>query len=179
MKYENYTVFDFVKNEDFQRWVKNSDEKSDFFWKSWMQNHSDKKHLVIEAKEILTSINFPGQKASKDEIEGILEKILKNDRPVSLRTIESNPVRKSYKLKNVFSIAAAVVILAIFGFLFYNLYSDPNEPRAEVKSIEHIKKNPLGRKSTFHLTDGSIVKLNAASELRIFTIHEIAFYGFR
>lgn len=167
MKHENYTVFDFVKNEDFQKWVKNPDEKSDFYWGSWIQNHSDKKHIVLEAKEILASISFPSDKASEGEIEEIFEHILRNERQVSLRKIDYGTSRKSYSLNSVFRIAAALLILATFGFLIYKFDYKSDVPKAEVEPVEYIKSNPIGRKSTFHLPDGSIIILNSASNLRI------------
>ncbi len=167
MKYEKYTVLDFVRNEDFQDWVKKPDDKSDFYWKSWMQNHKNKKHLVMQAREILTSISFPTEKASQSVMDDVFEKVLKSERPLSLQKIEAQKINYSVNIKKTFAIAASLLLIAAFGFILFNFTKNLPEPDKTTLFKETIKENPAGRKSTFHLTDGSVIKLNASSTLRV------------
>lgn len=167
MKYEDYTVLDFVGDEQFQNWVKYPDEKSDFYWESWIQNHKEEKYLVLEAKEILLSINFPAELASPVMMDNIFEKILRKERPVSLEKIEALEMRSNSKIKRIIGIAAALLLLATFSFIFYDLYQHPKDSKGDIVFQEVIKENPPGRKSTFHLSDGSIIRLNASSKLRV------------
>lgn len=166
MKYEHYTALDFVKNENFQNWVKNPDEKSDFYWESWMRNHGDKKYLVMEAREILTSINFPTESAPQALMDDVLEKVLKGERPLVMQKNElQQRSMHSFKIKKTLAIAASIIIISIVGFVLFDL--DKNMPDKNKTTFlkEIIKENPSGRKTTFHLSDGSLIKLNASSKL--------------
>ena len=179
MKYQNYSPLDFVKDETFQKWVKTPDEKLNFYWESWMQNHKDRKHLVMEAREILLSINFPAARASQVEIDDIFEKVIRDERPISLRKIDEKGERRSLYLKKVIAVAASVLLLTSFGFVFYQLKLKSVAHQETSIQYEKIKENPTGRKSTIHLTDGSVIKLNASSKLRIsddFGLHKREVY---
>ncbi|MCG8310796.1 MAG: FecR domain-containing protein [Cytophagales bacterium] len=167
MKYQNYTALDFVKDEAFQKWVKNPDEKSDFYWESWMQNHKDKKHIVLEAREILTSISFPAQKASQADMDDIFEKVIRNERPVSIEMSEERSRRRSLEVKRILAVAASISLLITFSVVFYVLHQSPVEIRQSSVPKENVKENPAGRKRTFQLADGSAIILNASSKLRI------------
>ena len=167
MKYEKYTVLDFVKDEDFQNWVKFPDKKSDFYWESWMQNHPDKKGLMLGAREILSSINFPAKKASRDLMDDIFVKVLKDERPEFCKKKKILKPKNLFRINKILGIAASVLLITTFGYVFYHLNQKPFESR-NVNSIEEIiKVNPSGQKSTIHLVDGSKIKLNASSTLRI------------
>lgn len=167
MNYQNYSPLDFVKDETFQKWVKNPDEKSNFYWESWMQNHEDRKHLVMEAREIFLSINFPAATASQDEIDDVFDKIIKDERPASLQKIDKESKIRSLYLKRVFAVAACLSILVASGIVFYQLKLKPIPQQETSIHNEKIKENPAGRKSTIHLADGSVIKLNSASKIRI------------
>jgi len=167
MNYQNYTPLDFVKDEYFQQWVKHPDEKSNFYWESWMQNHKDKKHILLEAREILLSISFPTPQVSQSDTDEIFDKIIKSKRPISIEINEERNKRRNLDIRSALTIAASILIFATFSFVFYTLNQSPIEIQESFVPNETIKQNPVGRKSTFHLPDGSIVKLNAASELRI------------
>ncbi len=168
MKYKHYTVLDFVKNEDFQNWVKNPDEKSDFYWESWMKNHKDKRFLVMEAREILTSMNFPTEKASQAVMDDVLEKVLKNERPISMQKFELQKSEYSFKRKRVFAIAASfILIISVVGFVISDRIKEIKLTNSAVVLKEIIKENPSGRKTSFHLPDGSLIKLNASSKLTV------------
>ncbi len=165
MKFENYSVLDFVRNEEFQKWVNSPDGKSDFFWESWMQNHEDKKHLVMEAREILMSIDFPAEKASRAEMDEVFEKVLKNEHPVLLGKIEAEEKKRFNRIKRAFSVAASLIIVSVFGFIILDLIKNKPTPKNTTLLKEIIKENPSGRKTTFRLPDGSLIKLNALSKL--------------
>lgn len=167
MKYENYTALDFVSNEDFQNWVKHPDENSVFYWESWMQNHKDKKHLVIEARDILYSINFPTEKAPQAVMDGVFENILKNERPVSLQIIEEQESKDTFNIRKKIAIAASLLLIAVFAFSLFDFTQDSHVSYKATFTNEIIKENPSGRKTTFQLADGSKIKLNASSTLRV------------
>ena len=80
---------------------------------------------------------------------------------------KSKPVKKSIDLSYLFKIAAAVLVLLVTTFIFYN-YIDSKEgselPIADVNQ-KIIKENPAGQKSKIILPDGSEVWLNSASKI--------------
>ena len=100
-------------------------------------------------------------KISFDEERGLQMLNAKLDGP-HIRTTNN---KSAYAPKTFYwlRLAAAVAILFGAAFLMYR-YQDQIMPAGEVSVIEKI--NPYGMKSTFRLSDGSLVKLNAGSQLR-------------
>jgi len=165
MKYDYYSVLDFVRDEEFQSWVKEPDERSNFYWQSWMQNHKEKIYLVNEAREIITSVNFSAKNASPEIVREVFENILQNERPVSLQKVEIQHSKRIFLLRKKIIVAASFLLLMASGFVLFNLNQPVDEIQQEALNELIIKENQPGQKSTFQLSDGSIIKLNASSKL--------------
>ena len=166
MKYANYKALDFVKDEEFLKWVKSPDEKSDFYWESWMQNHPDKRDLILEARRILLSIDFPAKNASEEEIEEVFKQIMYKERLGSVLTVDDQRAR-SLKIRKAISFAASILLIAVITFTFYHFLRDPASEGQTVVKNSAIKENPPGRKSKFRLGDGSTIELNSSSRLTV------------
>ena len=167
MKYEHYEILDFVKDEEFQKWVRSPDDKSDFYWHSWMQNHPEKKDLVLQARQLLLSIDFPARDASREEMQAIFKNIMINQASPSTLKIEDQSKIRSLKIRRAVSIAASLLLIATLVFIFYNSAEQGFSEEQPISQTITIKENPAGRKSKFQLDDGSIVKLNSSSQLKV------------
>ena len=159
MEYEDYTEYDFLKDNFFVRWVKNYDKETDEFWQQWIRDHPDKLETVLTARQIIQSTGYKQKyKLSSGEKKDILEHI---------RQKKSTPVILGSKPKNRFTLiraAAAAIIILAATFSYYHLSRTEQPTQNEIAYT--LKSNPAGRKATFKLDDGTLVKLNAESALR-------------
>ena len=64
--YKNYSVEDFVENQDFQEWVKNPRPESDKFWKEYLEKYPAHHQRVKSARYILNTIGRCFDTAEKD-----------------------------------------------------------------------------------------------------------------
>ena len=88
MKYSNYSVGDFIKDEYFQMWVFNQgDESVSMFWEGFLTNHHEMRGVVEEARLALKSIQFSNYSLSEAEIDKLWNRIhdLESGTEVSVR----------------------------------------------------------------------------------------------
>lgn len=164
-KYIEYTIEDFLKDDDFIQWVLEPDPTTNAFWESWMKSNTNKAQLVLKARSIILSIDFEqAQPGSQDFIEtwnNIVHSIDHNELPkprqvrlepeMSL-TKESGVNRFMFKNK-AFYVAASIVILLTSCYLFFFIDND----------ITFTTK--FGENKKITLPDGSHVTLNVNSTL--------------
>ena len=161
MKYEKYDIDDFLKDEFFIQWVVRPDSQSDFFWKRWIENHPGKHKIVMEAREIILSLDYKHRfNIEQDKADQILENVL-NEKNKNFYQDQSKPV-----FNNLLKIAASFLFLVGVGFFIWKITTAETEEQAEIieKPMEWVVRNvPTGEKATLKLTDGTIVKINAES----------------
>lgn len=162
MKYKDYTVEDFLTDEDFKNWVLFPTEASNSYWKSLIEFHPSLREPVLASREILlsTTPKLHRQKASDLEKDIIFSKILEGS-----RSSRSNVNIPAGNFSWVYKVAA-ILVLAI-GLTFYLVNQPDQNKEIENTCIQIIEKeNPKGRSSTIKLPDGSIVKLAANSKIK-------------
>lgn len=158
MKYQDYSVEDFVKDEFFVNWVKNKHAESDHYWKIWIKNNPMKLETVNTAISIINSVGYKsGNELSEKEYAEVFERIIKDD-------------KDNYKhigVKKVFpwsKLAAAVFVPILIGTLVFSYFYRTETSTLQAEYL--TKTNPIGVKTTFRLNDGTVVKLNAGGSLR-------------
>ncbi|WP_020531880.1 FecR family protein [Flexithrix dorotheae] len=165
MKYENYTVFEFLKDEEFQDWLKNPTPENNFYWESWIQNHPSKKDTILQAKELYRSISFKSIPGSKEDEDVIFENILRSKRPDSLNQQRKSGIIQVLVHQKTMGVAASLLVLLISVYFMWN-YQNPPEEKVIDPELLIEKVVPTGSKLTLKLNDGTSVKLNAESKLR-------------
>lgn len=156
MKYCDYKVVDFVKDDFFVAWVKHPNEESSAFWEKYIVANPDKRKIILDARSFILSISYDDvEPLTSDEYLETFENIIKGTG------------RNGFKWKKIIMPAAAVVaLIAAFTMLFYQFnLTEPLPPKE--KRVIVTKENPRGQKSTSILLDGTKVHLNAESELII------------
>ena len=169
MQYEEYKVEDFLFDEFFVRWVKNPGPETDHFWNAWIEENPGKVETINQAREIINSISYKNQyQPSENEYNKVLERILKKNTSWT----QLNSYRNSDRVTSVIRYAAAFLVLV--SFFAVMIFMGVNNRRSTATDITSLvkKRNPPGQKTTFKLSDGTIVKLNAGSKLtysKVFT----------
>jgi len=165
MKYNSYDTYDFLKDENFRRWIHEQNEIDDLFWKEWLGANPERAAKALLAREILTSIQFKKSGLDENIKNDALKGVFEGKRP--LRFSEGNKItsQKNFQQNYVRNIAAAfIVLIFVFGIWFTSFQSSTESKEAEiVKIIE--KETEKGQKLNLSLSDGSKVKLNADSRL--------------
>lgn len=151
-------IEDFLSDESFRSWVKDSTPELDAQWTSWLQNNPDSVELLKEAREFIQLIKFDEYQTDLGSKQRILNKIQLETKTEKL---------KQLPLLNYWIRVAAVLIVAFgLGSLAFFVVSNQVNS-AQNGSISSIiqKKNPFGVKSQHLLSDGSKVYLNSGSSL--------------
>ncbi|WP_020531818.1 FecR family protein [Flexithrix dorotheae] len=159
MNYLEYQTEDFLSDEFFIKWVNEPNEETNHFWEKWLQNHPEKSREINLARQITKNIHYGERYDLSDQhyIE-MFEKIIRTD------SSTINKQKKKWNFKWISGIAASILIGLIVGFGFFLNMDEP----AESPPISYIiKKNPKGKKSTIILKDGTKIKLNSESSLKI------------
>jgi transmembrane sensor len=158
MKYKDFDIEDFLRDEFFIKWVKNPNEETDHFWLKWIQFHPDKKSMVLTARAIIESIDYKERAELQDEdYTEIFEMIQSKSRFIDTSKKENNWL--------FFSKLIAVSFIGCCLMLGYFISQQIEETKPST-SLEFItKENSIGRKSQFKLPDGTKVFLNSDSRL--------------
>jgi transmembrane sensor len=169
MKYTNYNSEDFLQDEYFIQWVKKPDPQSDFFWKSWIENHPERREELQKAKEMVLLLRFPelaGATPSEQEMQVVFSHILEG-KPTG-REIDNSFAKhvKMESARNMFLKVAAIIALPIIALGIWQFSRENTEKQMVEPLVWQEKINPHGRRSQFMLPDGSRVNLNAGSILK-------------
>ncbi len=155
------TIEDFLTDEEFIRWVKNSDPELEMFWSRWLQLNPDKREVLMEARELLVAMDFTTRKAGEEVKERSLNYILSETKsPIPIRKLRST--RRSYTFYRM----AGMLLLIVSVAFVINHYLKGTEDAPVPPVISNIvKTNPYGQRSMIKLPDGSTVWLNAGSTI--------------
>jgi len=167
MRYKDYELEHFLTDEFFIQWVKFPDSNNCHFWEKWLQEHPQKREMVMQAAEFIRGVHYSQETKFSDTVYvETFENIIRTTNPVD-RKISAN--RATFNLLNLFSVRKLVAILVI-GFccwMGFTLMFQQEEVKVAVVEIPVVKKNnPPGVKSLITLSDGSKVYLNAGSSLQ-------------
>jgi len=160
MRYEDYSVEDFIRDDFFVEWVNNPNSKSNEFWSKWMASYPSQVPTILRAQQFISSIGYKNFEPLKEEeyIE-IFENVLKKKQPTSIGFSTKKITYVSLKV-------AASISIIIASILFYNWQSQQTDKSlASQEVIQYSKTNPVGQKSLITLPDGSKIKLNSGSVL--------------
>lgn len=174
MRYVNFDIEDFVKDDKFREWVLNSGPKINYFWEKWLLKHPDKEGIISEARNIVKSIEFEKHSISNENKKKLWNKIELSNSQTDQEKKEKINVRPLYHAGNnitgstkrndrriYFGVAASVAIFAMALIIFFLNNQSLFEPHSGII----VKSNPAGQKSEFHLPDGTKVQLNAESTI--------------
>lgn len=170
MKYKDYSARDFANDSFFIRWVKNADEESDWFWKSFMKENPGCKAEIERARELISYFDFSVHDLPGEALDSMRNGLLMALRAEKEEDKESRPVeipafsKRGYQWLKV---AAAIIIFPLVGAGLFFLM-DRKEDHFSILSNEsgvEERINPSGQKSVLFLIDGTKVWLNAASKI--------------
>lgn len=156
--FKDFSVDEFIEEELFRSWVIDKDESLDYFWKKYLSIYPSQKDNLHEAKRLLevtsayyqekeSFINTPSQDFKSKLAHQFSENMAQSKKPFLVP-------------KNLALIAASILFIVGFSAL-YLTPQDENSTTA----IEYATNKAEWKK--IELPDGSIVELNANSQLSL------------
>jgi len=157
-----------ISNKSFIDWVNEPTEARQYFWKKWIDEHSENFDEIIRAKKFVQSLKFREKELSPDELDEVFGKIIKNQKSGSYAQ-SSREKFNSILFGNPLRIAASISILIISSLvLFWAGFSNSNVGQvSENHHAEWIEVvTARGERKEIILPDSSIVNLNYESTIR-------------
>jgi ferric-dicitrate binding protein FerR (iron transport regulator) len=158
--YEHFTTAEFLVDEYFQQWVQRPGQETDAFWQEWLKTHPHKQREITEARSLLGKLQFQTDTPADESMDRVWQNIVAANQ-ASDRQLEITQTGKMVPLNRFryWRQAAAVVVLLVMGTAGY-LFLQNTTPLQQYNTA-------FGEVKTVVLPDGSHVKLNANSTLRI------------
>lgn len=146
-KYYQYSVADFMLDEDFLLWVKQPDETRDTFWNGLLLSYPHQVETISDARKLAAALSVQKETASDTTKNRIWKAV----------TASVTSTGKVASIKHsIWWMAAAAVILIIGSLIFIQYLGN------EMETI----KTAYGEKRSITLPDGSLVVLNANSQIK-------------
>ena len=150
-KYTQFTLQDFLADDDFIQWVINPNEQRTAFWQSFINAEPSQKKIVQQAAETIL------QYRSQDSFQNEAHKDLLWQRiEASIRKEVAPAPKKIFSMPAFMRVAAAIIIVAALSFW---LISKNNSPK------ELAFATGFGEVKTITLPDQSQVTLNGNSSI--------------
>lgn len=162
MKYTEYDIDDFLTDEFFIQWVKQPNENNRHFWEKWLEQHPEKRDVVMQAVSIISSVHYQEKPVMGDRLYvEVFENILKAE-----KEIKSSSNNRHWHFNFPWrGMAASFLILFCLGMAYQLLWGLQAGERLKHAQMLISKSNPAGQKSILSLSDGSKIYLNAESEI--------------
>lgn len=146
MKYKEYSVEDFVKDDYFQKWVLDSDRMTANFWTNWLSQNPDKKEEIQRAREAVRLLAGDEDQLTKADFDAMWQHIVEN-RNTAEKEMLNSPRRSTKNMRKIFiRIAAAILgLIALSSGLYMSRIFDTGEnPKEHLNTI------------TLQLNDGTV-----------------------
>ncbi len=160
MKADITTTEDLLSDESFINYCKGVSPADIAFWESYVQKNPEKAYLVEEAKEqFLELFNALAMVDLDVEAKRLESSILERDDTLVIEMEKFETKRNSRALPLLFKISAAAVLIAgLFVAINYIVSGQTN-----IKTYTAV----YGERKNIQLPDGSVVTLNAGSNIKI------------
>jgi len=164
MKYKEYGVIDFIKDDFFVNWVQNPNSESEEFWREYVASHPEMIPVINQAKHFVSSIRYEDQASVEPfEYTEMFENIIKPGQ-------SDHKLKRQRIFKVALKVAAVISVFLVVSFVYLNIVSISQEAIDSKEQVsEIVKANPKGQKSTIFMPDGSKVKLNSESTLTFYS----------
>nr|WKN37542.1 FecR domain-containing protein [Tunicatimonas sp. TK19036] len=166
MRQPKLTLGNLLNNEDFIAWVSHSSPEQDQYWQQYIIKHPEHAAIIAQARDVLLALQSDEDQLTVFEKQALQHKLTQHLRkePVERHGMKRDPIERSItnahlprpKAHYSYWIAASVALflLLLGGIVWVN------------ESQEKIMSTGYGETATLELPDGSLVVLNANSQIR-------------
>jgi transmembrane sensor len=173
MSSEFDSLEDLVFSRSFRNWVLNRDSSEHAFWENWIQRNPDKAEIVKNAKAMIYALHLNTSVLPEDEIDEEARKALirlkEAPRYIPLEGSERRGGRWMGALRSprFWIMALLAAATGTGGFFYYRVHFRQDLLRVFRKNHGAVLEQgaDVSREQTFHLPDGSLVRLGKNSQL--------------
>ena len=167
-RYRDFSLGEFVWDKSFRNWVLNPTREDDETWQNWLAAHPDKREMVERARQLVLSIRPANASLSNPEKRKAVERIVERLETRNLNRAEEG--HSPWYAGRVVRIAAMLVLLAGFGWLFWLRHQQPKvigydqlvaAANVEMRELVNTTAQPL----PVDLEDGSRIVLDPGSRM--------------
>lgn len=179
--YEEYELEDFICDDDFISWCLQPDEISSKFWQEWLQNHPEKKPMILQAQQLITDLNSieDNEKEASyeteiwEQIEANITKV-ESIKPPTPKPQPLFPPKPKRQIHHWLLSTAAILIVALgLTLTFVHLQNSNVTTQKNLAALEWINhENNTGLSQTILLADSSKVVLEPFGALKYPTVFE-------
>jgi transmembrane sensor len=157
MKYNNYTIEDFLTDREFIDWARGGNSEQAYFFDKWLATDPVNKRDAQLAREILIGMEEKSLSPLPEEYHEVLTN--------TLQFRSNNHIRDRSLVTPVWRWAAVIAVIAIGTFALKKYTGHTSDP-VVAKADYVIRATPKGQRAELVLPDGSKMILNAESEVR-------------
>ncbi|MEN7549813.1 FecR domain-containing protein [Rapidithrix thailandica] len=165
--FTDYQVEDFIMDDSFQDYCLELNQHHTSFWELWITENPSKQEEFEEAKALLKEILIH-ETASAQEGNYLF---IRNKLQAYINSSLSQKIKFVHRIHQPvwWRNWAAAIVLVLLASIIFLWNRGQTEVIAEVTPpVEYIVKETLtGQRSTINLSDGTVIKLNSESRLRI------------
>ena len=160
-KYNNYSIADFADDPNFKNWVRQPNAQHQAYWRTVLLHNPSLENKIEAARKLIEELDQQFEKELPDGVSPdpkfakLLTNIVRQEELVKERVLIKPKVQRRW------AIAATIALLLSVGLWF--LSAEQVVPDNDWV----IHKTEFGEWKDLTLPDGSIVHLNANSELRL------------
>lgn len=167
-RYHDFSLGEFVWDKSFRNWVLNPTREDDETWQNWLAAHPDKREMVERARQLVLSIRPANASLSNPEKRKAVERIVERLEARNLDRSEEG--HSPWYAGGVVRIAAMMVLLAGFGWLFWLRHQQPKvigydqlvaAANVEMREVVNTTAQPL----PIDLEDGSRITIDPGSRI--------------
>lgn len=166
MEKEEQYIAAFLSNPKFKKWVLENDAKLDGYWEAHIDKFPKQQEALECARIILLDLIPNSNHWEKEGKENLLNRILdRMEEPGCNRHLPHSHSNKKFNFK---PLAFSVIAFFLFGLFYLQIHQFfDQDSKSELETASWVQRSTKkGQKSKVHLSDGSIVTLNAMSELQ-------------
>ena len=149
--YNNFDVEDFAGDDFFRRWVKHADPAAGAFFQNWLAMHPEKEYVIGQARTIVEAVDF-NERLDETEKAAMWRRVqasMGRDEAPVMPLGAANP-----RLRRLWAAASVAGVLLLAGAsLFFSMR-------------DYRVATGYGEIKRMELPDGSVITLNANSEVR-------------
>ncbi|MFW5761424.1 MAG: FecR family protein [Cyclobacteriaceae bacterium] len=164
---KSYSIDFFLNDPEFIKWVHNPDNESSAYWTTIALQDTESKKAMLKAIGIIRAMKIKKEKPEDSYKQEILNNIVAK--------IGTDPKIKSgnkirYIIPIIVKVAAVFLILISSVYIFYQLTSSASQESKSSVVVQNafLKETAKGTRIQTRLPDGSIVWLNAESQIRYY-----------
>ena len=176
MDYSQFSVEDFLLDDQFRKWIFNPEKDDNIYWENWLAQNPKKATELIEARNLLLNLSMKDYRLTVEEtadlwdiIDAKSEMFDESLQETKIIPLNSNSVLKQPTLNRPnyqwLRIAAILLILVVGSVVLLKINSTNREELGGVAATMEEKITEMGMKAQITLSDGTIVMLNSGSKL--------------